>query len=95
MTDRDYEIPMNPKYDGYQRGFAGISEKLAQNLHKSVIEKFKRKKVTARFKDNVWAADLAEMGSLFSKIRGFKYLSCVIDVFIKYAWVKPLENKKY
>ena len=110
MTDRDYEIPMNPKYDGYQRGFAGIafnhfdrktgsrtskSEKLAQNLLKSVIEKFKRKKVSARFKDNVWAADLAEMGSLFSKIRGFKYFSCVIDVFIKYAWVKPLENKKY
>ena len=24
----------------------------------------------------------------------FKYLLCVIDVFNKYAWVKPLKDKK-
>ena len=43
-----------------------------------------------RFKDNIWAADLAEMGSLSSKNQGVKYLLCVTDVFTKYAWVKPL-----
>ena len=47
-----------------------------------------------RFKDNIWAADLAEMGSLSSKNRNVKYLLCVIDVFTKYAWVKPLKDKK-
>ena len=25
---------------------------------------------------------------------GVKYLSCMTDVFTKYAWVKPLKNKK-
>ena len=34
------------------------------------------------------------MESLFSKNRNVKYLFCVIDVFTKYAWVKPLKNKK-
>ena len=47
---------------------AGISvnEQLAKVLHKCVIKKFTRRKVYARFKDNAWAADLAEMGSLSS-----------------------------
>ena len=35
------------------------------------------------------------MGSLFSKNKHFKYLLFVIYVFTKYAWVKPLEDKKY
>ena len=34
------------------------------------------------------------MESLSSKYKYVKYLSCVIDVFTKYAWVKPLEGKK-
>ena len=46
-----------------------------------------------RFKDNIWAADLAEMGSLSSKNRNVKYLLCVINVFTKYAWIKSLKDK--
>ena len=34
------------------------------------------------------------MGSLSSKNKNFKYLLCVIDVFTKYSWVKPLKDKK-
>ena len=33
------------------------------------------------------------MESLSSKNKDVKYL-CVIDVFTKYAWVKPLKDKK-
>ena len=38
-----------------------VNEKLAEELHKWLIKKFKRRKVYARFKDNIWAAHLAEM----------------------------------
>ena len=34
---------------------------LAQELHKPVIKIFNRKKVSARFKDNICAANVAEM----------------------------------
>ena len=34
------------------------------------------------------------MGSLFSLNHGIKYLLFVIDVFTKYAWDKPLNDKK-
>ena len=64
-----------------------VNEVLPQELHKEVIKKFKRWKVYARCKDNIWAADLVEMESLYSKNRGIKYLLCVIDVFTKYAWL--------
>ena len=42
------------------------------------------------FIDNIWTANLAEMGSL----SGAKYLLCVMDVFTKYVRVKPLKDKK-
>ena len=34
------------------------------------------------------------MESLPSKNKNVKYLLCVIDVFTKFAWVKPLKDKK-
>ena len=34
------------------------------------------------------------MDSLYSKNKNVKYLLCVIDNFTKYAWVKPLKDKK-
>ena len=40
------------------------------------------------------AADLAEIGSLPSKNRGVKDLLFVIDIFTKYARIKPLKNTK-
>ena len=74
----------------------GVSanEKLTEELHKPVMKKSKRIRVYTRFKDDICAADSAEMGSLSSKNRNVKYSLFVIDVFTKYAWVKPLKDKK-
>ena len=51
------------------------NEELAQELHKPVIKKFKRRKVYARFKDNIWVADLAEIGYYFLLIVVLKVTS--------------------
>ena len=105
MKDPAYKIARNCKYDGYQRSLAcmvykifnkktgsevSVNEELAEELHKPLIKKFKRRKVYARSKENIRAADLAEMESLSSKNDNVKYLLSVIAVFTKYAWVKPL-----
>ena len=71
-----------------------INEQLAKELHKPVIKKFKRRKVYARFEDNMLEVDFAEIKLLSSKNKNVKYLLCVIDFFTKYAWVKPLKDKK-
>ena len=105
LKDGAYEVALNPKYKGYQRRLISmvykffdknigsgmnVNELLAQELYKLVIKKFKRRKVYARFKENICVADLTEMGSLSSNNRVVKYLLCVADVFTKYAWVKHL-----
>ena len=66
----------------------GINEHLAEKFYNQAIKEFKRGKFYARFKDNIWAADLSEVESLTSKNENVKYLSCIIDAFTKYGWVK-------
>ena len=34
------------------------------------------------------------MQSISKFNKGFRFLSCVIDIFSKYAWVVPLKDKK-
>ena len=34
------------------------------------------------------------MQSISKFNKGFKFLLCVIDIYIKYVWVIPLKNKK-
>ena len=67
---------------------------LADELHKSIIRKFNKRKVHSQFKENIWGVDLADMQSLIRKNKGIKYLLCVIDLYSKYAFVIPLKDKK-
>ena len=67
---------------------------LADELHKPVIRKVKKRKVHSSFRDNIWGADLADMQLLCKFNKGFRFLLCAIDIFIKYAWVIPLKEKK-
>ena len=71
-----------------------VNEYLTEELHTSAVKIFKKRKVYARFENNIWEADLAEMESLSFKNKNIKYFLCVIDVSTKYAWVKPLKDKK-
>ena len=68
--------------------------KLAEELHKPIIRKFKERKVYLAFKVNIWDADLADMQLLSKYNKGIRFLLCVIDIFSKYAWVVPLKDKK-
>ena len=70
------------------------NEQLAEELHKPIIRKFKKRKVYSAFKDNIWAADLADMQLINKFNKGFKFLLFVIDIYRKYAWVVPLKDKK-
>ena len=69
-------------------------EQLADELHKPIIRKFKKRKIYSAFKDNIWGADLADMQLLSKYKKGIRFLLCVIDIFSKYAWVVPLKGKK-
>ena len=70
------------------------NEKLAEELHKPIIRKFKKRTVYSGFKDNIWGDDLADMQLINKFKKGFKFLLCFIDTFIKYAWVLLLKDKE-
>ena len=69
-------------------------QQLAEELHKPIIIKFKKRKLYSSFIDNVWGTDLGDM-QLISKVnRWIRFLFCVIDNFSKHAWLFPLKDKK-
>ena len=67
---------------------------MAEELHKPIIRKFKKRSVYSRFKDIIWSVDLADMQIISKFNKGFRFLLCAIDIFSKYAWVVPLKDKK-
>ena len=66
---------------------------LAEELHKPVRRKFKKRRVLVNGIDKIWAADLADMQAVSKYNRGIKDLLAVIDVFSKYGYLVPLKDK--
>ena len=84
-------------FDKKSKGSGIINEpnyQLANELHKPIIRKFKKRKVYSSFRENIWGVDLAGMQSLSKYNKGIKYLLCAIDLFSKHAWVVPTKDKK-
>ena len=109
LKNKALKIASNPKYNGCERGLASMvyklfdkkskgsglkNQQLANELHKPIIRKLKKRKVYSSFKDNIWGVDLADMQLISKHNKGIRYLLCVIDLFSKYAWVVPLRDKK-
>ena len=76
------------------KGSGGINKpnyQLANELHKPIIGKFKKRKIYSSYRDNIWGVDLADMQSLSKYNKGIKYLLCTIDLFSKYVWIIPIK----
>ena len=88
--------PSSLERSSLERMGSGIASSsiLADELHKTVIKKFNKRKVYSQFKDNIWEVDLADMQSLSKKNKGIKYLLRAIDLCSKCAFVIPLKDKK-
>ena len=69
-------------------------QQLAEELHKPIIKKFKKRKVHSSFKDNIWGADLADIQLISKFNKGIPFLLCVIDIFSKYAFSENLQSIK-
>ena len=63
-------------FDKMSRGSGTVTNEpnyqLANELHKPIIKKFKKRKVYSSFNDNIWGVDLADMQSLSKYNKGFK-----------------------
>ena len=76
----------------FTKGIIGVKYKLglgfdeAEELHKPIRHKFKRRRVFMFNIDDIWSADLKDMQSLAKENDGYKYLLNVIDLFSKTAY---------
>ena len=93
LTSMVYKF-FDSKVSGSGAKLTPENRQLAEELHKPIIRKFEKRKVSSTFKDNIWGVDLADMQLLSKYFKGIRFLLCVIDIFSKYAWVVPLKDKK-
>ena len=68
-------------------------EDLSNELNKSVINKFERKKIVINHIDEIHSCDLVDMQKYSKMNKGYKYIFTNIDIFSKYAWSFSLKSK--
>lgn len=69
------------------------TNKLAEELHKPAIKKFKRRSVIVNNVNDIWGSDLVDMREWAEENHGYNYLLTIIDILSKYAYAIPLKNK--
>ena len=69
------------------------NKELPEELRKTIIKNFEKKKLHLPFMHNIWGIHPADMQLLSKFNEGFRLL-CVTDIYSKYPWVIPLKDSK-
>ena len=69
-------------------------QQLAEELHKRIIKKSKKRKQLSSFKDSIWGADLAVMHLISNFSNWAHFLLSVIYTYCKCVWDAPLKDKE-
>ena len=67
-------------------------KQLAEEFHKPIIKKLKKRKLQSPFIDNIWGADIADMQLINKFNKGICFFLGIINIFSKYAWIIPLKD---
>jgi transposase InsO family protein len=69
-------------------------EEIAKEVHKPIRRPKEFRKVNTYYPNDIWSADLVEMGGDMVKVNdGYKYILVVIDCYSRYAWVRKMKTK--
>jgi hypothetical protein len=71
----------------------GDLEQYTKELYKPVKLRYKRRNVITKYPLDIVSADLIDLNNLNDKNKGVKYLLSVIDIYSRYAWLVPLNDK--
>ena len=85
-------IKSTPSYSAKIKTFLNTFD--LHSRHKRIVKRtFPRRRVIARFKNDLWQADLIDYSALQWHNSGYKFILLVIDVFSKVIYVEPLKRK--
>ena len=63
-------------------------------LHRQARKRYPTRSYVVHAPDEQWQADLAEVGQIADRNQQYRYILTSIDIFTRYAWCRPLRNKK-
>lgn len=66
---------------------------IADEIHKPVRKVKERRHVRVSELDETWSMDLVDMSEWKADNGGEKYMLTVVDVFSRFAWVRPMLTK--
>lgn len=70
-----------------------LNQQWTYQFHKPTQYKFPRRRYMVRGVNEQWQADLVEMQPYSKQNQGYRYILCVIDIFSRYAYTRPLHDK--
>ena len=73
---------------------AWLKKQPAYTLHRQARKRYPTRQYIVHDIDEQWQADLAEVGQIANHNQGYRYILTVIDIFTRYAWARPLRNKR-
>ena len=62
-------------------------------LHRQARKRYPTRKYIVHESDEQWQADLADVTLIAKENDGYRFLLTVIDIFSRFAWVRPLRTK--
>ena len=68
-------------------------QKEAYNLHSRKLTQYKRLGINVYKRNTQWSIDLADLNNLSGSNNQYRYLLVCVDVYSRYAFVKPLKTK--
>lgn len=70
-----------------------LNQQWTYQFHKPIQYKFTRRRYMSRGINEQWQADLVEMQHYSKQNQGYRYILCVIDIFSRFAYARPLLTK--
>lgn len=68
-------------------------EQVVDEIHRSARKNFPRRRTIIKGINDTLQADLVEMIPYAKENKNVKYILTIIDIFSKFAWAFPLQNK--
>lgn len=76
-----------------RRNIPRWKKELAEELTKPKLIRFPRRRVYSPNVDRIWTADLLDIQKYKRQNKGYTFILVVLDIFSRYAWVRPLKKK--
>ncbi len=70
-----------------------LNQQWTYQFHKPIRYNFPRRRYMVRGINEQWQGDLVEMQHFSRENRGHRYILCVIDIFSRFAYTRPLLSK--